>query len=143
MKLHNWMQYVCSKLNKRLQKQIKQLVEQDAGTPYDISKFDVKATIASIDPLLWRMVVNITRTVTETRRDTAPETINHRRKLSCLYCLCVMFFACNRCCSIPLHLLLTYLIDALGGSSDLIRMLNKFGAVASNDTHRRYVQFKV
>ena len=134
---------ICSKVNARLQKQIKQLVDQNASTPYDISKFDVEATIASLDPLLWRMVVNITRTARETKNDIPPENINHRRKLSCLYCLCVMFFSCNRCCSIPLHLLLTDLIDTQGGSSDLIQMLNKFGAVASSDTHRRYVQFKV
>ncbi len=54
-----------------------------------------------------------------------------------------MFFAHNKCCSVPLHLLLTDLIDSQGGSSELIRILNRFGAVASNDTHRRYVQFKV
>ena len=57
---------ICSKVNARLQKQIKQLVDQNTSTPYDISKFDVEATIASLDPLLWRMVVNITRTARET-----------------------------------------------------------------------------
>ena len=134
---------VCSKLNKRLRQQIKQILDQDAATPYDISKFDVNYTIANIDPFLWRMVVHITRTVTETRHDTAPDNISHQRKLNCLYCLCVMFFANNRCCSIPLHLLLTDLIESQGGSCDLIRILNRFGAVASSDTHRRYVQFKV
>ncbi len=76
------------------------------------------------------------------RREISPENISHHRKLNCLYCLCVMFFAHN-CCSVPLHLLLTDLIDSQGGSSELIRILNRFGAVASNHTHRRYVQFKV
>ena len=60
---------IFSKVNARLQKQIKQLVDQNASTPYDISKFDAEATIASLDPLLWRMVVNITRTARETRND--------------------------------------------------------------------------
>ena len=53
------------------------------------------------------------------------------------------FYFHNKCCSVPLHLLLTDLIDLQGGSCELIRVLNRFGAIASSDTHRRYVQFKV
>ena len=87
--------------------------------------------------------MKMTRTVTESRHNTPPDKISHQRKLTCLYCLCVMLFASNRCCSIPLHLLLTDLIESQGGSYDLIRILNRFGAVASIDTHRRYVQYKI
>ena len=43
----------------------------------------------------------------------------------------------------PLHLLLTDLIDSQGGSNELIRLLNRLGAVASVETHRRYVQFQL
>ena len=34
----------------------------------------------------------------------------------------------------PLHVLLTDIIDSLSGSNELIRILNNFGAVASVDT---------
>ena len=130
-------------INNRLKNQVKLILDQDATMPCDISKFAVDDTISSIDPFLWRMVVNITKTTTESRHNTSSQKIGQQRKLSCLYCLCVMFFANNRCCSMPMHLLLTDLIESQGGSLDLIRILNRFGAVASSDTHRRYVQFKV
>lgn len=52
-----------------------------------------------------------------------------------------MFFSTNRCCSVPLHVLLTDLIESQGGSYHLIRALDRFGAIASADTHRRYVQY--
>lgn len=40
----------------------------------------------------------------------------------------------------PLHVLLTDIIDSLSGSNKLFRILNNFGAVASADTHKCYVQ---
>lgn len=40
----------------------------------------------------------------------------------------------------PLLVLLTNIIDSLSGSNELIHILNNFGAVASVDTHKCYVQ---
>ena len=114
------MDTLCSKMNKKVHEQIKVITAADAASPYDISKFDADATISNIDPMLWRMIVFLTRTVTERRKQTPPSKINTQCKLQCLYCLCVMFFATNRCCSIPLHVLLTDLIDSQGGSHELI-----------------------
>ena len=54
-----------------------------------------------------------------------------------------MLFNTNRTCSVPLHILLTDLVEAQGGSSELIRLLNTVGAIASADTHQRYVQYQV
>ena len=133
----------CSKMNNRIHNQIKTITSNDAVSPYDISKFDVNDTIRDIDPILWKMIVSLTRTATESRKHVPPHKISQQRKLQCLYCLCVMLFVTNRCCSVPLHILLTDLIDSQGGSYELIRILNRLGAVASVDTHRRYVQFHV
>ena len=57
------------------------------GTSNDISTFDVEATISNIDPMLWRMIVHLTRTITETRKNTPPDNISYQRKLQCLYCV--------------------------------------------------------
>ena len=133
----------CSKMNKNIHNQIKTITSNDAVSPYDISQFDVDDSISNTDPMLWRMIVFLTRTTTESRKNVPPDKISQQRKLQCLYCLCVMLFATNRCCSVPLHILLTDLIDSQGGSYELIRILNRIGAVASVDTHRRYVQFQV
>ena len=45
-----------------------------------------------------------------------------------------MFCAGGGRCAVPLHTLLTDYIEATGGSSELISVLNKPGAVASSET---------
>ena len=55
----------CSKMNKKIHNQIKTITSNDAESPYDISQFDVDDTISNTDPMLWRMIVFLTRTITE------------------------------------------------------------------------------
>ena len=43
----------------------------------------------------------------------------------------------------PLHTLLTDVVEMCGGSSVLVHILNRLGAVSSTDTHHRYVQYTV
>ena len=51
-----------------------------------------------------------------------------------------MFCASGGHCSVPLHTLLTdYIEEATGGSSELISVLNKLGAVASTETLDRHI----
>ena len=129
--------------NECIHSHINTVLREDAIEPQDISTFTVDNAISMIDPKIWNMVVTMTRTVTEKRKNIPPNKISLKRKLHCLYCTCVMFFATNTCCSFPLHVLLTDIVDSQGGSYELIRILNKFGAIASVDTHRRYVQYQV
>ena len=134
----------CNKINDRIHRQINTISKNYATTPYDISEFNLQLCIDSIDPLLWKMVVLLTRSVSEARKQISFDSISHQRKLQCLYTLCVIFFNTNRTCSVPMHLLLTVLVEAHGaGSSELIRLLNSVGAIASADTHQRYIQFKI
>ena len=133
----------CENINDRIHKQIRSTTSADAQTPYDISNFKLQSCIDSIDPLLWKMIVLITRSVREKLRHIEIENISHQRKLQCLYTLCVILFNTNRTCSVPLHLLLTDLVEAQGGSSELVRLLNSVGAIASADTHQRNVQFYI
>ena len=132
----------CDNINKRVHQQIRSTNSQDAETPYDISNFNLQSCIDSIDPLLWKFVVLITRSVRETHKCTT-ENISHQRKLQCLYTLCVILFNTNRTCSVPLHLLLTDLVESQGGTSELVRLLNSVGAIASADTHQRHVQYYI
>ena len=50
-----------------------------------------------------------------------------------------MFSASGGRCSFPLHTLLTDYIEATGGSSELIAVINKLGAVASSETLDRHI----
>ena len=108
-----------------------------------IYQFNLQLCIDSIDRLLWRMVVLLTRSVSEAQKQISIGSISHQRKLQCLYTLCVIFFNTNRTCSVPMHLLLTDLVEAHGGSSELIRLLNYVDSIASADTHQHYVQFQI
>ena len=60
----------------------------------------------------------LTRSVSEARKHISIDSISHQRKLQCLYALCVIFFNTNHTCSVPMHLLLTDLVEAQGGSSE-------------------------
>ena len=133
----------CNSINKRIHQQIKTTTKQDIQKTYDISRFDLESCIESIDPVLWNLIVLLTRSVQENRKPALPENITRQRKMQCLYTLCVILFNTNRSCSVPLHLLLTNLVESQGGSSELIHFLNSVGAIASADTLQRHVQFYI
>ena len=99
----------CNKINDRIHQQINTIRKNDDTTPYDISEFNLQLCIDSIDPLLWRMVLLLTRSVSEARKQISIDSIGHQRKLQCLYTLCAIFFNTNRICSVPMHLLLVVL----------------------------------
>lgn len=46
----------------------------------------------------------------------------------------ILFCTTGGCCSVPLHTLLTDYTEACGGSSELITVLNRLGAVAPSET---------
>ena len=53
-----------------------------------------------------------------------------------------MMFCINEDYTIPLHTLVTDIIDGQGGSAILIKVLNRLGVCASADTLSRYIQHK-
>ena len=131
------LKYVCKEMNERIYKESQRIVAEDANQPFDISNFNTEAFIANIDPLIWKMIVLLTQ-----NKGHHSAELSCQYKLKCMYCLCVLMFIRNKQCS-PLHLLLTDYIDSQGGSAELVRNLNRVGAVASTDTHHRYVQYQV
>ena len=64
---------------------------------------------------------------------------SHTLKVRRLYCLCVLMFTTDSRCNTPLHLLLTDMVEMCGGNTELIKTLNRIGAVAALETHRRLV----
>ena len=53
-----------------------------------------------------------------------------------------MMFCINENYTIPLHTMLTSIIDGQGGSATLIKVLNQLGVCASMDTLARHIQQK-
>ena len=103
--------------------------------PYDVSNFSVDSFISEINSVLWDFIKSITKGMGRTE-------MTNEKRLACVFCLCLLLFCANRKCCIPLHLL-TDVIDAHGGSKELIKILNHFGAIASLKTHRRHVQYRI
>lgn len=68
---------------------------------------------------------------------------NPIRRIRRFYCLCALLFCTNSTCSFPIHTLLTDIIECCGGSSRLIKLLNRLGVCASSETHRRYMQYQI
>ena len=61
---------VFMSMNECIRREISKITEADAISPYDISSFSVEKTISNIDPMIWKMVVLLTRTVTERKKNT-------------------------------------------------------------------------
>lgn len=134
-------------LNLKIQEQIRDLLKQDAKAPFDHSKFNLDKTISAIDPQIWEAVSLLTQSVSEKRgtskvRDSSSMAC-HIKKLRRLFLVSSILFITNDRCSSPLHTLLTDVIDSQGGSSLLIRILNRFGICASTETLDRFIQYKV
>ena len=64
-------------------------------------------------------------------------TCNHASCLPHESAICVLLFCTNNLCSMPLHVLLTEPVLCHGGSLELVKVLNRVGAVASLDTCNR------
>ena len=130
---------VCTTMNTKLHHQAKKFMDKRKTDEMDLTSLDMDQLIDSIDPALWSMIINLTKSCREAiRPDKHPLT--HSRKLRCFYCLCVMLFITNNQCNKPLHVLLTDVLASHIGAQDKIKILNQLGAVASEDTHARYCQ---
>ena len=62
------------------------------------------------------------------------------KKLRRFTCMCMLMYCMDDRCYLPLHCLITDLIDSCGGSTKLIRYLNRLGICSSLDTLSRVIQ---
>ena len=69
----------------------------------------------------------------------------HTKRVRCLFLLCTMLSLCtDDRCSMPLHTLMTDVVESQGGSALLVQILNRLGVICvSADTLSRFVQYKV
>ena len=120
------------------------MIQNDKRKPYDYQSLDIDKQIKLVDPALMQHIQTLTKSYNEKRQQgTADERSQsaHTKKVRRFYCLRVLLFCTNARCCMPVHLLLTDTIKYYRGSSELIRVLNRVGAVASEDTHARLVTY--
>ena len=131
---------VCTHMNNKLHQQAREIIANSKAGKMDLTQLDIDNFIASTDPCIWKMLLLLTRSVRDASMPMAMLTASNNKKLHCFYLLCVLLFTTNNQCNTPVHITLTDLLDSHIGNSEKIRILNRFGAVASPDTHARYRQ---
>ena len=138
---------VLDELNQRVHAQVKNFVEKDKSFSREHHDIDVNKLVQEVDPKLWNAVVMLTRSISERRGSTAagnPELqMLHVKKVRRIFLLCVLLFCTDDRCSMPLHTLVTDVVESQGGTDFLIRFLNRLGVCASADTLARFIKCKV
>jgi len=115
------------------------LISDQEQAPITSSTFDLDGFVYCVHPELWEAISRLTLSKRDKRGCKQSDSHAYERKVRIAYIMCVvMFCATGDHCSVPLHTLLTDYIEASGGSSDLISVLNRLGAVASSNTLDRH-----
>lgn len=131
----------CLTLNSKFHACVNKMVKEDVTRPHSIEDFDIEKIISEIDPDIWKAVCLLTQPLSSRAIKSADSS--HIRKTRRLFCVCTSLFTVNSKCSFPLHTLIADTIEACGGSTRLLRILNRLGVCVSADTHARYVQYRV
>ena len=112
----------------------------------DYDELNVDEQIANIDPQLWNAMCCITRSKSEIRDTSKVIDPNspayHVKKVRRFFLLCAIMFSTDDRCSMPMHTLMTDLVESQGGSSVLVKTLNRLGVCSSADTLARFIQHK-
>ena len=128
---------VGEEMNTKIHQQVGKFVSQEQ---FDYRTLNFDSIVTSIDPQLWKLISIMTRSKKTAGKVQDGQTLHaHTKKIRQLYSLCTLLFCTNNRCCMPVHLLLTDVIKAGGCTSETVKILNRFGAVASEDTHSRLV----
>ena len=88
----------------------------------------------------------LTRSASERRgvsnKQTNTSNEQHKKRIRRFFLLCSIMFCADDRCSMPMHTLVTDLVDSQGGTTFLIQALNKLGVCSSQDTLKRFIQSK-
>ena len=118
-----------------------QCKDQSMKLAFDVDGF--VDSVRSVAPELWELVTKVTQSVNESRGRSASvnETslsgrMKHVRRA---YLMSLILFITNSECNFPFHVVLSDIVEACGGSTELITILNRLGIVASLDTLKRAI----
>ncbi len=95
---------------------------------------DIDQLIQETNPHVWEAICSLTRSVSERRGTTKNVSSSHTKKVRRFFLLSALLFCTDERCSMPLHTLLTDLVDSQGGTKVLVKILNRFG-ICDPQTH--------
>ena len=129
---------VATHINKLLQNQARELVAMYKNKPVKYSTFNLDTFKKELNACLLKFMEIVTLSVRASKRNLFPDPDTLKTKnIRQLYALCVLLFTTNTTCSMPLHVVLTEAILSNGGSTELVRIMNRVEAVASLNTANR------
>ncbi len=134
-------------LNSRIHQQVKKFLADDAAMPFQFDTLDIDAIVSEMDPQLWSAICSLTKSVSECRgtSKTSDSTthVHNVKKVRRFFCLCALMFCTDDRCYLPLHNLVTDVVESLGGSTQLVKVINRLGICSSADTLARSIQHRV
>ena len=137
-------QSILEDLNLAILHQAIAYVNADSHSPFAFDKIDIDSLIAATDKKVWSAIVTLTQTASEHTHPDDLEIDIHEsniRNTRRFFCLCMLMFCANNRCHMPLHSFITDIVDGLGGSTYLIKILNRLGICSSVDTLERRIQY--
>ena len=136
------MECVLNDVSKAMHDQIQVFLQADAKHPYHFAELDINSLVSKINPILWNAICKLTQSVSE-RVGKGKGKGSNVKTVRRIFCLCALMFCTNDRCCIPLHNLITDMVDGLGGSTLLVKILNRLGVCSSADTLARAIQYRV
>ena len=106
---------------------------------FNLSDLSIDCHIQNVDPRLWEAICQLTRSTKDPSKATPLS--QHTKKVQRLTILCAIMYCINEDYTLPLHTLITDVIEGQGGSALLIKILNRLG-LCSSDTLARHIQQK-
>ena len=137
------MKIALNDISSAMHDQIQVFLKEDAKCPYHFDQVDISSLVSQINPTLWRAICTITQSVAERRGKGTVSDVTHVRTVRHFFCLCALMFCTNDRCCTPMHNLITDMVDGLGGSTLLVKILNRLGVCSSADTLARAIQYRV
>ena len=122
--------HLNTRLHAQAQKMVMSFIQPESYTTINLSTL-----MEQVDPVLLEFLEQLT--CPKTRRGRQPMNDLHLKNIRQLYILSVLLFNTNSKCSGPFHVLLTDAMLCHGGSQELVKIMNRVGAVASIDTCNR------
>ena len=125
-------------INRVVHSQIKTFLAKDAQSPFEYGEITLDDLIQQIDPQLWNAICLLTRSTSELRGTSKTSDplscASHVKKMRRLFLLCSILYCTDDRCSMPLHTLMTDMIESQDSSALLVGILNRLGVCVSADT---------
>ena len=137
-KLQSNLTSVCTTINGKFHTCIDKLIHEDTAHPHVMENINIDQFISKLDPDIWRAVCLMTQPHSSKGNEKS-----NVRKIRQVFCTCALMFTTNSKCSFPFHTLIADAVETCGGSSRLMRLLNRLGVCVSTDTHARYIQYRI